>query len=347
MQAVEDDDPHDDIIGTLSELQKKEKVAHDPLHRRRLIDTMRQSILADFQSQKEHKITSLTQLQSSFIPKCCDDDEVLYRFAIARSGDCVSASRRFYHFCAVMNEIGLTQLTEPSDEAWAGLRTGVWHVPDQPDKQGRPIFNCYCKWLNWEKVTIKQMQHAAVYMFWRCLSFRGSYMAQVGGIVMVMYCESMTMGMIKMEFEHFCMKLMQQTMPMKFAAGYMVDYPWWCKNMMWPMFKMAIKEKLRNRMIWVGAEPKKEKGETMKYHRLHVDLVPATIEKSSGGSQEFVPTLYCAQLAQWVTDEAAALRQKEKAKAQQQPDATAGQAEKQPLPAAATKAVATSAEVAS
>jgi len=252
---------------------------------------------------KEFKIADADALKK-FIPKCCDDDDVLYRFALCRNHDLPSASKRYFKFCAALNDIGMTSLTALTPEVVTGLNMRCWHILDTPDKKGRAVMNLYCKNLTWENVPVRAAQHCMIFMCWRHLTLFG-YMGQVGGVVQGMYMEGMSMSMIKMEFEHFCTRCMTQMLPMKLAAGYMVDEPWSFRNVLWPMMKGMFKEKVRNRIVWVHKEPDEKKGRLVKYAELHEALPRDCIPLASGGTVSYVMSNYIAALEKQVATEEA------------------------------------------
>lgn len=262
--------------------------------RKEVAKAFREYVLKDTTRWKENKLTSSAEVER-WIPTACNDHDVLFRFALSRSYDFPSASKRFYKFCALLNSMGMTDLISFHPDYQKMLQTGIFHLPSAPDQHGRPVMNMICKTFSWDGITIKQMQFGCLWAMWRVLMAHG-YAAQTIGISGCCYFDGMSMGMIKMEFETWISKVWQEMLPMKLGAFYFADDPWAFRNVMWPMMKSVFKKKIRERVYWLNDTEQPKKGLTKKYHKLHEDYPPDLILTTHGGTYTFDPKAHAAEL---------------------------------------------------
>lgn len=267
---------------------------HSDDDRRRAGLALREYVLEDVTQRKNYKLDSADAVLA-FIPKVLDDPDVFYRFALVRHFDHASASKRFYKLCNAMNDAGVTVLDRVTDDALPAARMGCWHVQERTDKHGRPVLNVYCEHVNWDKCSVENMKHASFFFLWRACTAYG-YAAQEHGVAFGMFMRALSMSMIKMEFETFVTRLMQEMLPMRLAAGYMVDDTFMMRNVLWPMMATVLKKKMRERVHWTNAKPKPKEGKPVAYHQLHQDQPPELIPKEQGGTLVFDPAAYLATL---------------------------------------------------
>jgi hypothetical protein len=255
--------------------------AADPAHRKQIAAAFREHVQADMAQMRRFSIESPLELER-FIPRCCLTDDVLYRFALSRAYDFESASKRYFNFCEALNSVGVTSLTEYTEDVAAGVREG-WALHAEPSLLGHPVQSFDCQQMKWS-CTVRQMCHASIFMFWRQATLHG-YSAQIHGGDFVFYVKSMTSAKFKMEYETWCAKLMQGAMPMKFARMYLADEDWKFRNVFWPMAKLLIQKKLRERVVWLNTKASGVKGDgkTRRYEQLRAEQPPANVAASHGG----------------------------------------------------------------
>ena len=241
---------------------------------------------ADVWKSVDKKLTTWDAV-SAMIPKCCRDDEVLFRFALVRNFDYESASRRYLRFCSSVAEIGIESLTKVPPAALPVVSGGPWHVLTETDAQGRPVMNVYARYIDWSKYDIPAMKAAMVYYSWKVCTTNG-YAAQQQGTVFGMFMQGMSMSMIKPEFEHFAMSMMSQTLPMRVSVMFAVDSTFAVRNIIYPMLCLGLKAKMRKRIVWVTSSPDPKRGKPA-YAELHEHLPVHIIPAEQGGHLAFDP----------------------------------------------------------
>jgi hypothetical protein len=279
-----DSDEEPDTFSADGDCVAAELRAADPAHRKQIAAAFREHVQADMAQMRRFSIESTLELEF-FIPRCCRTDDVMYSFALSRAYDFESASKRYFNFCDALNSVGVTSLTEYTEDVAAGVREG-WALHAEPSLLGHPVQSFDCRDMRWS-CTVRQMCHATIFMFWRQATLHG-YSAQIHGGDFVFYLKTYTTAMFKMEYETWCAKLMQGALPMKFARMYMVDEDWKFANVFWPMAKLLFQKKMRDRVVWLNTKASGVKGDgkTRRYEQLRATQPPGNVAASHGG--EFV-----------------------------------------------------------
>ena len=184
-------------------------------------------------------------------------DDALFIFAHSRGFDYESGAKRFFKFNQVAFPTGVVSLDEMAEDIATTLGAmGTYVMPDQLDEKGRCVCCLTMSNVSWDNMTVKACQRAHIWLFWQWATMWGT-VAQTKGISFVMCMKGMTMSQIKPEFENWCNKVFMECLPTKIAAMYMSYEPFWFGNIMWPMMKLGMKKKLKERVVWLGDKPEK------------------------------------------------------------------------------------------
>lgn len=227
------------------------------------------------------------------VPACCDDDDVLFRFALSRKFDVDAASRRYAKFCDAVREARVTDLYRLPKAADAVARTGCWFVPERTDRMGRPVLEVFVNRVDWTKFDVAAMKAACVYYAWLACTTDG-YAAQETGIAAYFYLDGLSVSLVKREYCNFANALAQDALPMRVDACYVADPPFVVRALLWPIAKLALSNKIRDRVFWLNSKP--DAAHPRAYQRLHEVLPPDLIPASNGGKLQFDPASEYARL---------------------------------------------------
>lgn len=213
-----------------------------------------------------------------------EDERLAAQFLAARNGDEDSACARYGRFKRLVAEFGLT--TRLEDDLKRSIARGTIFVVGDRDRIDRPIICVDPGALDWSTTTVDEMRRLWFFQIMRAVEPQS---AQLRGVVLIIVADHMGPSKIKMAFQKFVARAVQECMPFKVGQLFVVNQPWLFGSLIWPIIKVLLKEKIRRRISVIGRD----------YAALHHVVALEAVPVGAGGTLVLDPVAELHRAEAW------------------------------------------------
>ena len=222
--------------------------------------------LRDYVSDNKHHLLAMTVEDMRSVSWL---DALLFRFALTRKFDVASATSRFLKFRTLVIDNGL--IFNIDDDVKAALALGVFQLAPQfsscmlnPEECNSiqitpeeyhprtPVLLMRARLMDWTKIKVEAFRKGWFYFVMN--AFCSDYIAQTNGVVVVQSMKDFGFANVKMEWQKFVMGAVTQCLPVKIGAGFIANQSWMFGNVMAPVMKSFMSDKVRKKMNVVGTD---------------------------------------------------------------------------------------------
>lgn len=177
---------------------------------------------------------------------------LIFKFLLARSFRVESAADRFLNMRTLCIENNLVWNMDDPD-VQKGLSLGMFHfVPKIEAEENRPCVALLMRKLDWEKVTVPMMKKTWFFCVMTVCTW--TPVSQTSGVIIFNNMKDVGLAQVKIEFQRWVAGAVQGCVPMRIHAAYIANEPWLVGNIMFPVFKQLLSEKLRSRLHAIGSD---------------------------------------------------------------------------------------------
>ena len=200
-------------------------------------------------------------------------DALLLKFLVLRRLDCETAATRFLAFRQLVIEHDLVWTCD-HDDVQAGLKTNAFHfVPVMEPQAHRPVVAIFPRLVDYKTVDGKQVKRAWFYGMMTAATWTPT--AQTAGIIILNSLKDVGMANMHSEFRSFLSQAINHAMPVRITRAFLSNEPFIFGSVLWPMFKYAMSEKIRSRMVVTGND----------YKQILAELPPRCVPEEMGGER--------------------------------------------------------------